>query len=129
MKLKFKILSTLLVASLPFATVISCGKSETPKDQLLPLHKKHSYLFDKTIQDSSTNKRMFLPSLSRDKIKNLPRNLTSHYGSRLISGGYGEVRTYYTSTGTPSIHMGIDSLAPARTKLYAPADGEVINSI
>ncbi len=124
MKLRTKILSTLLVALIPLATVISCGSPRKEEHYI-----KHAYLFSPSIQNSKDKKRMFLPSLERDDIKNLPRSLNSNHGSPMISGGFGEERLYYSKNNQKVIHTGIDSLVNANTKLVAPADGEIINSV
>lgn len=123
MNKKILLPGALLITATPLAAVISCGHKEK---EYLKDFGLHAYMYDKKIQDSSTNIKVKM-DFTRDQISQVPIDIAGHYGSRMGVGGYGEERHFYEQKN--SIHLGLDVFAPVGTPILAPADSEVINAV
>ena len=123
--MQHKLIKALTISSLitiPL-TVVSCANNgETIKNM-----RQHSYFLDKDIQDSSSRVHMILDDFDRSSLTHFTSSLNSAYHATMLSGGFKEVRHYYGSLSS-SAHAGDDIAVKYNTKIYAPADGEIIAS-
>ena len=122
MNKKILTIGSVFVAATPLATLISCGA----KEHMMGLG-KHAYLYDESIQDSSSNIRVGMDKINRNQIPLVPVDVSSHFGAKMSVGGFGEERHFYSNDN--AVHLGLDVFAPEGTKVVAPADSEVINAV
>ncbi len=121
----FRITNIVTVATIPVIFAISCGHNSP----VLPVDETQAiFLKDGDIQRNPNRAHILMPEILRQKIKTYNQDLSASFGVPLVSGGFGEVRHFYSTKNKLSIHMGDDVFVKAQTKIYAPYDGEIIAS-
>lgn len=90
------------------------------------------YFLDPKLQDSPSKKHFSASNIYKDDLRKLPTNVPAHYHSNIMIGGYGSGRHFYAGSvsshsKTISYHTGNDVLVKQGTKIYAPAQGDILS--
>ncbi|VEU75945.1 MSC_0775 family lipoprotein [Mycoplasmopsis columboralis] len=91
-----------------------------------------SNIFEEEFTKNNINSYNFIAGpLTKQNLSKVNAQIFSLYGSNLLTGGYDELRGFYASS--PSfpyqLHLGEDYLAPNKTAIVAPYDGEILGIV
>ena len=125
MNKKILALGTIVSVSAPIGIAVSCATTITTKDVKYKAP-SHEYLFSKNIQDSDSRAHLIFGELTRDRLTQLPSDITSFYQKKIVASGFGEKRKYYVDGKTETYHAGLDIMRPKNSEILAPFDGEIL---
>ncbi len=122
-------ISSLILVGLNPMLILACSSQKESE------HVFNSQLFGKDYFKTKSIAKMDASQIEYKDLTSIPENLNAHYGYKIIAGGFGELRKYYKKPidkswkDNKSWHLGQDIILPPGTAIYAPYDGEIINSI
>ncbi|WP_027332599.1 MSC_0775 family lipoprotein [Mycoplasmopsis gallinarum] len=88
-----------------------------------------AYVFDPDFEDANPNVLDFnVNRLDQSNLTKVNENIFNLFGTNLFAGGYDTNRSFYGPNNNVPIfiHLGEDYIAPQKTAVVAPFDGEVI---
>ncbi|AIA29629.1 lipoprotein [Mycoplasmopsis californica] len=90
---------------------------------------KHTYIFQPELQDSLNKFNLLLGDIDSNILTKITQNIYDKANrSRILPGGYGELRGFYNNKNAPKqLHLGEDVLVKEGTEIIAPFDGDIIS--
>lgn len=118
-------LGTIIGTTIPVMISTSCSTVEriNNKKYNAPIHE---YLFEKNIQDSTSRAHLNFGGLTRERLTQLPKDMSGYYNKDIVASGFGELRKYYLDGKKVTVHVGLDIMRPKNSKVFAPFNGEIL---
>ncbi|VEU74340.1 Uncharacterised protein [Mycoplasmopsis citelli] len=93
---------------------------------------RYANVFEKSFTESNENTFNFITGpLTKENLSRVNASIFNLYGTDILSGGYDELRGFYADSPVYpyQIHLGEDYLAPKKTPIIAPYDGEILGIV
>ncbi|TCG11009.1 hypothetical protein [Mycoplasma marinum] len=120
MKKIFKI-GTVIIGIAPVISVVSCGIQQQEEVKW-----RRGVFLEARVQENKDRGHIVFPEIKREEIKKYNPDISASFGVPLVSGGFGDMRYFYSMKNNLSIHAGDDAFTKAGSDVFAPFDGEVL---
>ncbi|UUM20139.1 MULTISPECIES: MSC_0775 family lipoprotein [unclassified Mycoplasma] len=109
--------------------------SKTKKEYTFTKHLglgKYVDIFKPDFEEANPKAYNFVTGpLTKENLSKVNPSIFSEYGNKILSGGYDDLRGFYASSPKfpYQLHLGEDYLAPRKTPIIAPYDGEILGIV